>query len=77
MKKIQVLGPGCSRCNTLAKRAEEAARDLGIEYEFEKVTDIDRITGFGVMVTPVLVIDGDVKSPGKVFSVEEIKDMLE
>ena len=76
MKKIQILGTGCPKCKKLAENAEEAAKDLGIEYEVEKVTNINEIMGFGVMVTPALVVDGDVKVVGKVSSVDEIKKML-
>lgn len=76
MKKIQVLGVGCPKCSKLAENAEAAARELGIEYELEKVTDINEITSFGVMLTPALVIDGQVEVVGKVPSCEEIKQML-
>jgi small redox-active disulfide protein 2 len=60
----------------LAKNAEEAAKSLGIECEIEKVTDINEIMAFGVMVTPALVIDGQVKAVGKVPTVDEIKKIL-
>ena len=76
MKKIQVLGTGCEKCRKLAKNAEEAAIELGIEYELEKVTDINEIMGFGVMLTPGLVIDGQVKASGKVPGSDEIMQML-
>ena len=76
MKTIQVLGPGCSNCKTLAKRAEEAVRELGIECEVEKITDINVITGYGIMLTPALAIDGEVRMSGRVPSVEQIKDLL-
>jgi small redox-active disulfide protein 2 len=76
MIKIQILGPGCSKCNKLAQRTEEAVKDLGIEYELEKVTAIDRIMQYDVMVTPALVVDGNVKFSGKVPSVDEIKKHL-
>ncbi len=75
-KKIQVLGPGCMKCNKLAENTGEAAAALGLECEIEKVTDIKTITGFGVMITPALVVDGQVKVTGKVPSVDEIKKML-
>ncbi len=73
MKKIQILGTGCPKCKKLAEHAEEAAKSLGIEYEIEKVTEIQKILEFGVMSTPSLVIDGKVKAVGKVLSAEEIK----
>jgi small redox-active disulfide protein 2 len=76
MKKIQILGTGCPKCRKLAENAEAAATGLGIEYEIEKVTDINDIISFGVVMTPALVVDGDVKSVGKVPSVEDIKKNL-
>ncbi|OGF97814.1 MAG: redox-active disulfide protein 2 [Candidatus Glassbacteria bacterium RBG_16_58_8] len=76
MKKLQVLGPGCSRCRKLADNTENAAKELGIEYELEKITDINILLGYGIMRTPALVIDGEVKMTGKVPSVEEIKRVL-
>jgi len=74
--KIQILGTGCPKCKQLAANAETAARELGIEYELEKVTDINEITKFGVMMTPALTVDGEVKSAGKILSAEEIKEIL-
>ncbi len=76
MKKIQILGAGCPKCKKLAENVETAAKELQIEYEIEKVTDINDIMGFGVMMTPALVIDGQVKTVGKVPSTDEIKQML-
>ena len=76
MKKIQILGTGCPKCKKLAENAEIAAKELGIEYEIEKVTQINDMMAFGVMVTPALVIDGQVKVAGKVASSEDIKGML-
>jgi small redox-active disulfide protein 2 len=76
MKKIQILGTGCPKCKTLAENAEIAAKELGVEYELEKVTDINEIMKFGVMMTPALAVDGDVKSVGKVLSADEIKKTL-
>lgn len=76
MKKIQILGTGCPKCKKLAENAEVAAKDLGIEYSLEKVTEISEIMKFGVMMTPALAIDGQVKSVGKVISPDEIKKML-
>jgi small redox-active disulfide protein 2 len=74
--KIQILGTGCARCNNLAASTEKAAQALGIPYEIEKVTDLNRIMSFGVMMTPALVVDGKVKVSGKVPPVEDIKKML-
>jgi small redox-active disulfide protein 2 len=76
MKKIQILGTGCPKCNALARASEEAARELGIEYELEKVRDINEIAKFGVMMTPALVVDGEVKSSGKVPNPDEIKSFI-
>ncbi|MCX8110389.1 MAG: thioredoxin family protein [Syntrophorhabdaceae bacterium] len=74
--KIQILGTGCAKCIKLAENAEQAAREKGVPFELEKITDINKIMDFGVMFTPGLAIDGQVKSVGKVLSVEEIKKML-
>ena len=76
MKKIQILGTGCPKCKKLAESAEAAIKDLGGEFEIEKVTEINEIMKFGVMMTPALAIDGQVKAVGKVLSPEEIKKML-
>ena len=77
MKKIQILGTGCPKCRKLAENAEAAAKALGIEYALEKVTNINDIMKFGVMMTPALAVDGVVKVVGKVPSVEEIKSLLQ
>lgn len=77
MKKIHVLGTGCPNCERLAAHAESAARELGIDYEIEKVTEIDRIIAFGIMATPGLAIDGEVKCAGRVPPAGEIKGWLE
>jgi small redox-active disulfide protein 2 len=76
MTKIQILGAGCPKCKALAAAAESAAGDLGIEFELEKVTDINDILAFGVMMTPALVVDGEVKVAGKVPDGPELKEML-
>ena len=76
MIKIQILGAGCPKCKKLAENAEAAAKQLGIEYELEKVTQINDIMKMGVMITPALAIDGTVKVSGKVASPEDIKKML-
>ncbi len=76
MKKIQILGTGCPKCKKLAENAEAAAKELGIEFEIEKVTDINEIMKFGVMMTPALVVDGELKVVGKVPSPDEINQML-
>ncbi len=76
MKKLQILGTGCPKCQQLTTKTEEAARAAGIEYELVKVTDIDEIMDFGVMMTPALAIDGEVKVVGKVPSVADIQKLL-
>lgn len=76
MKKIQILGTGCPKCKKLAENAEAAAKALGLEFDIEKVTDIGGIMTFGVMVTPALAVDGQVKVVGKVPSPEEIQRLL-
>jgi small redox-active disulfide protein 2 len=76
VKKIQILGTGCPKCKKLAENTETAAKALGIECAIEKVTDINEIMKFGVMITPALAIDGQVKSVGKVPSPDEIQKML-
>lgn len=77
MKKIQILGPGCPRCKKLTENAEAAAKALGLEYEIEKITDFKEIVKAGVAMTPGLIVDGVVKSSGRVPSAEEIKGMLQ
>jgi len=74
--KIQILGAGCPKCNELAEAARSAAEDLQLDYELEKVTDINQIMAAGVMLTPALIVDGEVKVSGKVPTVDEIKSML-
>ncbi len=74
--KIQILGTGCPKCKKLAENTEAAAQALGIEYVLEKVTDINEIVKFGVMMTPALVVDDMVKVAGKAPTAEEIKAML-
>ena len=76
MKLLQVLGTGCPKCEKLSEHAETAVKELGIEATIEKVTDITEITNFGVIMTPALAIDGEVKVVGKVPPVDEIKQML-
>ena len=77
MKTLQILGTGCPKCRKLAENAEAAAKALGIEYALEKVTDINEIVKLGVMMTPALAVDGEVKVVGKVPTPESIKGMLQ
>ena len=74
--KIQILGTGCPKCKQLAENAEAAAKELGIDFELEKITSITDIMSFGVMMTPALLIDGEVKIAGKVPNQEAIKELL-
>lgn len=74
--KIQILGSGCAKCRSLTAVAEQAAQDLGLQYELEKVTDMKRYPDFGVMFTPALVVDGVVKLSGKVPTLDEAKKLL-
>ena len=74
--KIQILGTGCPKCKKLAELTEEAAKSLGLEYELIKITQLNDIMNFGVMMTPALAVDGVVKFSGKVPAVEEIKNFL-
>ena len=74
---IQILGTGCTKCKQLTENAEAAARELGIDYQLEKVTDILKIIEYGVMTTPALAVDGKVKLAGKVASAAEIRELLQ
>ena len=76
MKQLQILGSGCPKCRKLTENAKAAAEELGIEYKIEKVTEITEILKFGVMMTPALVVDGVIKSVGKVLTPGEIRRLL-
>jgi small redox-active disulfide protein 2 len=73
---FQVMGPGCAKCNQLAENVRAAADEVGVEYEIVKIADFNEMMKFGVMMTPALAIDGEVKAVGKVSTVKEIKAML-
>jgi len=75
--KIEILGTGCPKCKKLNDLTEEAVNELGVSAEIIKVTDINKIIDYGVMVTPTLVIDGEVKVAGKIPSKEEIKKWIQ
>ena len=77
MKNIQILGTGCAKCNKLAEATKTAADELGLDYQMEKITDMLRFADFGVMVTPAMAVDGQVKVAGKVPSVVELKTLLQ
>jgi len=74
--KIQILGSGCAKCNALEQNAREALAESTLTGKIEKVTDVNEIIDMGVMVTPALVINGDVKSSGKVLSKEDILNII-
>lgn len=75
--KMQILGTGCPKCKQLTEHAQRAVKELGIDCEVEKVTEMDRILSFGIMMTPGLALDGVVVSAGKVLSVGKIKEILD
>ena len=74
--RIEILGIGCPKCKILYENAKKAAQEKGVQAEVIKVEDMDKITEYGVMMTPALVIDGEVKAVGKVSSSEEIKQWI-
>lgn len=74
--KIQILGTGCPKCKKLAENAEAAAKVLQLDCQIEKISDINQIIAFGVMMTPALAVDGEVKMVGKSSSVDELKTVL-
>lgn len=74
--QLLVIGPGCPKCKTLAQSTEQAVEELGVKAEIHKVTDLKQIMALGVMMTPALAINGNVKVVGKVPSVGELKTLL-
>lgn len=76
MKTLQILGTGCPKCKKLASNTEAAAKTLGMEYQLVKVTDINQIMTFGVMMTPALAVDGVVKVVGRVPESAEIQKLI-
>jgi len=76
MKNILVIGAGCTRCNMLHEIVESAAKELGIECEIRMVSDPAAIAGFGIMSTPALIIDGELKLAGKLPTIDKLKEML-
>jgi len=74
--RIQVLGTGCAKCKQLMANAEQAVRKMGLDVQVEKVSEIAEIMKFGVMMTPAIAIDGEVKSAGKVLSPQEIMGLV-
>ncbi len=76
MKQVKVLGPGCPKCEKLLAEVKQVVEKNSIECDVEKITDIMKITEYGVMMTPALIVDGEIKVFGKVPSSEEILEML-
>ena len=76
MVTLKILGMGCQKCMVLAERTEQAARELGLDCQVEKVTDLEQISRFGIMSTPALVVDGHVRLQGHVPTVHQLKDLL-
>ncbi len=74
--KIEILGTGCPKCKKLFENTKQAVEESGIEADVSKVQDINEITNYGVMITPALAIDGQVKSTGKLLSPNEIKNLI-
>lgn len=74
--EIKILGPGCPKCAQTAKIVMDTLAETGVVADVEKVTDVMQIAGYGVMMTPAVVVDGDVKSVGKIPSKEEVKSWL-
>jgi small redox-active disulfide protein 2 len=75
--KIKVLGPGCKKCRETEKIVSEAVTEAGVAAEIEKVTDLMEIAGYGVLGTPAVVVDGEVKSVGKIPKKEEVRAWIE
>jgi small redox-active disulfide protein 2 len=76
-KTIQILGPGCPKCQKLSEEAEKAAKELGLDYEIVKVKDLKEIMKYGVLTTPGIAVDGKVKAVGKVLEAQKIKEFLQ
>lgn len=74
--KIIVLGPGCPKCREAEKVVKEAVAESGVSADIEKVTDVMKIAGYGVFGTPAVVVDGEVKSVGKIPKKEDVKSWL-
>ena len=75
--KIEILGTGCPKCKKLEENAKKAVEETGVKAEVVKVEEMDKILSYGVMMTPALVLDGNVKCSGKIADVEEIKKWIQ
>lgn len=76
MKKIRVLGTGCPKCEKLYNDVQTTAKELGLDYELEKISEVSQMMQYGVMTTPALVVDGEVKAAGKAPSAAELRKLL-
>ncbi len=76
MKSIKILGTGCAKCNKLYDMTDKAAGELNIAYDMEKVTDMAKFVEYGVMITPALVVDGQVKVAGSVPALDKLKQLI-
>jgi small redox-active disulfide protein 2 len=74
--KIQILGSGCAKCRLLEENVKTAVKNMGVSAEVGKVTDPEQIIGFGVMMTPALVVDGEVRSSGRVLSADQVAQII-
>jgi small redox-active disulfide protein 2 len=74
--KIQILGSGCAKCRLLEENVKTAVKNTGVSAEVGKVTDPEQIIGFGVMMTPALVVDGEVRSSGRVLSADQVAQII-
>lgn len=74
--EIKVLGPGCPKCHQTEKVVKEAVADVGVAADIEKITDVVKIAGYGVFGTPAVVVDGEVKSVGKIPSIDDVKSWI-
>ncbi|MDI3540083.1 MAG: hypothetical protein PWR29_31 [Methanolobus sp.] len=74
--KIEILGSGCAKCKKTKEIVEQAVAELGVDAQVLKVEDMDKILSYGVMITPAVVVDGDVKIAGKVPTVEKVKEWI-
>jgi small redox-active disulfide protein 2 len=77
MREIKILGTGCAKCTKLYEMVDRLCVELGLDYRMEKVSDVNEIISFGIMMTPGLVIDGVVKCSGKLPNTEDVRKWLE
>ena len=76
MKDIKILGSGCAKCNSLYESTEQVATEIGLDFTIEKITEMMKFIDYGVMITPAIVVNGKLKSSGKILTDEEIKKFL-